>query len=165
MVDLAEILLLLHIVGAFMMVSGGIGRQLTRSQARKSDEITAVRSLTQLATRFDRLLVIPGSTVLTVFGLALAVMQGWPLLGFLQGAQANWLLASIVLMLAIVPLITLVFLPHRRRVEAALAQASAQGRVTDDLSTLLNDPTQHLAHRAEEVMTIAIVILMVLKPF
>lgn len=165
MVDLAKILLLAHIGGAFMLIAGGLGRQLTRSHAAKSDEIAAVRALTNLATRFDRVLVGPGSTVLAVGGTALAVIQGWPLFGFLQGAQANWLLVSIILVLAIVPLIIFVFLPHRRRVEAALDAASAQGRVTDDLRALLNDRTQRLAHRAEEVMTLAVIILMVLKPF
>ncbi|HLE16489.1 MAG TPA: DUF2269 family protein, partial [Anaerolineales bacterium] len=83
----------------------GIGRELTRAQAAKSTDIRVVQTLVQLAGRFDRWLAIPGSNLVFVFGLLLAWLRGWPILGFLQGAASNWLPVSLLLYLAVFPLV------------------------------------------------------------
>ncbi len=103
---------LLHVVGAFMPLAGLIGRELARKQARHTDDIAIFTSLTQLAGQFERLLVIPGSNLLLIFGLLVAWARGWPLLGFLQGASQNWLLVSFLLFLLMIPLIVFIFLPR-----------------------------------------------------
>ena len=74
----------LHITAVAISIGGMFARQLVRSIARKSDDIRTVASLTQAAVRMDRGMVIPGSNLMILFGIVLAVMQKWPIFGFLQ---------------------------------------------------------------------------------
>ena len=50
----------LHVVIAFGFVAGLIGRNITLAKARSTDDLGQVRVLVGLATRFEKLLVIPG---------------------------------------------------------------------------------------------------------
>jgi hypothetical protein len=58
-----------------------------------------------------------------------------------------------------------VFLPHNRKVESLLQVALTEGRLSPELSAILNDPTNRLAHAVEEIIVLIIAALMVLKPF
>lgn len=62
-------------------------------------------------------------------------------------------------------LIPAVFIPHNKKVEALLQTALAKGSVTSELSAALNDRKNIIAHHAEEIITLVIAALMVLKPF
>src|SRR6188474_3390861 len=117
-----------HILAVTITIGGMFARQLTRSVAKKSDDITTVASLTRLAVRMDRALVIPWSNVMILMGIILAVMQKWPILGFLQGASQNWLLVSNLLLIVMIVLIPAVFIPHNKKVEALIQNALAEGR-------------------------------------
>jgi uncharacterized membrane protein len=156
---------LLHVVGAIMLLAGLIGRELTRDQARHTEDIGIFTSLTQLAGQFERLLVIPGSNIILIFGLIVAWVRGWPLFGFLQGAPQNWLLLSFVLFLGMIPLIVFIFLPRGKVFEQALAEAQARGQVTPELRASLDDPVVRRAHVAEAIGVAVILFLMVMKPF
>jgi hypothetical protein len=92
-------------------------------------------------------------------------MTGAPLLGFLQGADRNWLLAAIVLMLLGAAIVPLVFLPHRRRIEAALKLALQHDRMTPELRAAADDPAAKFWHLIEEIAMVVIVLLMALRPF
>jgi len=50
----------LHIAAVIMMIGGVFARQLVRGTAKKSDDVKLVVSLTQVAGRIDRTMVIPG---------------------------------------------------------------------------------------------------------
>jgi hypothetical protein len=113
----------------------------------------------------DRAMVIPGSNLMILFGIVLAVMQKWPIFGFLQGAPQNWLLVSNLLLLVMIVIIPGVFLPHNKKVAALLQTALAEGRVTAELTAAMNDPKDKYAHWAEEIIVLAVTALMVLKPF
>jgi uncharacterized membrane protein len=155
----------MHIVAVIVMVGGIFARQVVRSIAKKSDDPKAVASLTQVAHRLDRTMVIPGSNMVLVFGIVLAVMLKWPIFGFLQGAAQNWLFVSNILLVVSIVLVPTVFLPHNRKVESLLQTALAEGHVTRELSAALNDPRNRWAHHAEEIIVLVIAALMVLKPF
>jgi uncharacterized membrane protein len=156
---------LLHVVGAFLLVAGLIGRELAREQARHTDNIAIFTNLSQLAGQFERTLVIPSSTVILIFGLLVTWQRGWPLLGFLQGASQNWLLVSLLLFLTQFPLVVFIFIPRGKIFERVLADAQARGQVTPELRASLNDPVVHRAHVFEAVAVILIIYLMVMKPF
>ena len=94
---------LLHILSGMMMIAGLVGRGITRIQAAKTEDIHEFNMLIQLGGRFENQLVIPGSILVFFLGLISAWLRGWPILGFLQGASSNWLLASTLLYLAMVP--------------------------------------------------------------
>lgn len=155
----------LHILAVVWMVGGMFARQIVRGIAKKSDDVKAIASLSQVATRLDRTMVIPGGNFVLVFGVILALMLKWPIFGFLQGADQNWLLVSNLLLVMIMIIIPTVFLPHNRKVDSLVQTALAEGRVTPDLRSALNDQKNRLAHYLEEILVIAVTALMVLKPF
>ena len=155
----------LHIMAVIVMIGGMLARQLVRGIAKKSAEVSVIASLTQVAMRLDRAMVIPGSNLVLVFGIILALMLKWPIFGFLQGASQNWLLVSNILLLVISVMVPAVFLPHNRKVDSLLQHALSEERVTSELRAALNDRKNQLAHHAEEVIIVVVTALMVLKPF
>ena len=100
-----------------------------------------------------------------IAGLIAAWARGWPILGFLQGGQANWVLVSLVVYLSIIPVIVFVFVPRGKRFRLALEAAVAEGRVTPALSAALADPALAAARAYEQGMILVLTFLMVLKPF
>ncbi len=98
-------------------------------------------------------------------GIILALMQQWPILGFLQGTSQNWLLAANILLIIMLALIPAVFIPPNKRVESLLQTARAEGRITPELNAALNDKRNQRARQAEEIIILVIAALMVLKPF
>jgi uncharacterized membrane protein len=155
----------LHILAVTITIGGMLARQLVRGIARRSDDVKTVASLTQVVHRIDRSMIIPWSSAMLVFGIILAIMLKWPIFGFLQGADKNWLLASNLLLVILQGLIPGVFLPHNKKVAALLQTALTEGHVTPELTTALNDQKNMLAHHAEEVIVLTVAALMVLKPF
>ncbi len=163
--DAAIILKLVHVLSAFWFVAGLLGRGLALTQAAKTADVHMANTPVQLGGRFERLMVIPGSSVVFLVGLVTAWAQGWPVLGFLQGGSSNWLLVSIVLFLSLVPVTIWIFLPRGKIFEQALADSVAQGKVTPELTAAFRDQAVAWAHRYELVVVAIIIVLMVSKPF
>jgi uncharacterized membrane protein len=163
--SLASLAEALHVLSAFWFVGGLLGRAVAHAQARRALDVGDVEAADRLGSRFERLMVRPGSLVVLAIGLLTAWLQGWPTLGFLQGSPVNWVLASLVLLLSVIPLIPLVFLPRGRSFRAALEDAHAQGHVTPRLTAALTDRTVAAAHVYEWAVVVGIVALMVAKPF
>jgi hypothetical protein len=163
-VALTAILNLLHVLIAFLLVSGIVGRGVALRQAARAGGIGAVEALMRLAGRFEAMVRAP-SIIVLVLGLLVAWRGGWPILGFLQGGSVNWILASLVLYLTLVPLIVFVFLPRGRIFEQALQDALRLGRVTPALTAAFADPVVAAAHAWELIALGLIVVLMVAKPF
>jgi hypothetical protein len=67
------------------------------AQAERASDILRMRSLLALGEQFERLMVIPASITVLLFGLLTAWVQGVPLLGFVQEARSNGLLLSLLL--------------------------------------------------------------------
>ena len=154
----------LHIIAVAVTTGGMFARQLVRNIAQKSADVQTVASLTNVAVRMDRAMVIPASNLMILFGIIIAVMQKWPIFGFMQGAPQNWLLVSNLLLVMTV-LIPGVFVPHNKKVESLLQTALQKGKVTSELSTALTDQRNKVAHYAEELIVLIVAALMVLKPF
>jgi uncharacterized membrane protein len=155
----------LHITAVAITIGGMFARQLVRTIARTSDDLTTITSLIHAAVRMDRAMVIPGSNLMIVFGIILAVMQKWPVFGFFQGADRNWLLVSNLLLLVMIVLIPGIFIPHNKKVEALLQSAQTKEQVTPELRAALMDRKNMWAHRTEEAIVLIVAALMVLKPF
>lgn len=152
---------LLHVAVAFWLVAGLIGRNLALGRARATEDLRVMDGLLQLAGRFDRLMVIPGSAAVLPLGLLAAWAQGRPL----AGPGNGWLLASLILYLSLIPPIPLVFIPRGRAFDRAFEEATERGEVTPTLRAAFRDRVVAAA-RAWEVLAIAsIVALMVVKPF
>lgn len=157
---------LLHVLAAFWLISGVVGRDVAFWRAGKAISVHAVQALLQISDFFERYAVIPVSLAVLVFGLVVTWMQRWPLFGFLQGAEANWLLVSSVLFLGISAVIGPLKLASRRQERArALEEALAQGVITPRLQGALSDRVVHRFRAVELTLLVVIVILMVTKPF
>jgi hypothetical protein len=160
-----SVLRILHILSAIAMVGGVFARQIVRRQAGRSTDVRELAVLTAAATRIERLLVIPGSSSAILFGAALGLSIGAPVLGFTQGGDRNWLLAANIIILSILVLIPAVFLPQRRRIDSALQGALQAGRVTPELQAALSENSGRFWHTYENVAVVLIVLLMSLRPF
>jgi len=157
---------LLHLLTAFWMISGVIGRGLTFWQAGKSKDVHAAHALLQVSEFFERYLVIPVSIAVLVFGLIATWMQKWPLFGFLQGSSTNWLLVSFLLFVSRAVLIgPLGLIARRKERERALEESLAQGAITPRLLAALQDKVVIRFRIAELIILLVIIILMVTKPF
>lgn len=155
----------LHVLIAIWFISGLLGRWLALSHAAKATDVRVAFEMSELAGRFERLMVIPGSILVLVLGLLTAWVQGQPMLGFLQGASTNWLFVSIVVYLSSLPLVPLVFLPRGARFAEALQGALARGEVTSELNSAFADPVVFAGHIYEILVVFVVLVLMVMKPF
>jgi hypothetical protein len=163
--SIALILKILHVLSAMALVAGIVGRQIVRGQARKATDLKLFLALSDAAGHFERKLVIPGSFLVLAFGLALGLLQSWPILGFLQGAPQNWLLVSNLLLVSMTLIVPFIFVPRGKLFEAALQDAITRSEITPQLRASFNDPVVRWAHRWEEFCLAAIIILMISKPF
>lgn len=157
---------LLHVLAAFWLISGVVGRGLTFWQAHRAKDVQAVQALLQMSEFFERYAVIPVSVAVLVFGLVITWIQKWPLFGSLQGSPVNWLLISFLLFIGISAFIAPLGLVARRKErDRALKEALAQGEITLRLLAALNDKVVIRFRIVEFIVLIIIVILMVTKPF
>lgn len=157
---------LLHVLAAFWLVSGVVGRDFAFWWAGRAADVQAVQALLRVSEFFERYAVIPVSVAVLVFGLILTWMQKWPLLGSLQGAPSNWLLVSFILFVGMMGLIAPLGMVARRKERTrALEEAIAQGTITLRLIAALNDKVVTRFRAAELGIMVVIIILMVMKPF
>lgn len=155
----------MHVLGAIAMLGGIVARQIVRGEAARTEDVRKFAALAAAASRLDRLLVIPGSASTVILGLVLALLMGAPLLGFLQGADRNWLLAANLIIVSILIVVPSVFVPQGRRLEATLRISLEEGRITSDLKAVLDEPASRLWHLYEGIAGVVVVLLMTLRPF
>jgi Predicted integral membrane protein (DUF2269) len=157
---MAELLVLLHVAAAFWFVAGLLGG-ITIARARSAGDVELMANLMDLAGRFERLMVIPGSMVVVVLGTVAAWVGDVPFTG-----DGNWwLLTSLLLFVAIGLLVPTVFLPRGRVFEGAFQDANAKGEITPELRAALDDPAVRNARWLELIVVAIILTLMVTKPF
>jgi hypothetical protein len=138
----------LHVLVAFWMTGGLVGRGVAQLHAEHTTDIRSLQLLVELIGRFDRLIVIPASSAVFVLGLLTAWVQGLQILGFLQGARTNWLLISLVLWIGVFASVPTAFIPRGKVFGALLEEAVGADRVTEKLAAALRDPVvSHLRDR------------------
>lgn len=155
----------LHIVSVVVSVGGLFARQLVRQHAKKMNDVQSFATFSQAAGIIEKTMVIPGMAAILVFGVILGLIGHSPILGFLQGAQQNWLLVSNILLIGIQVIIPTVFIPRGKIFDPILQDALAKGKITPELHAAMDDKAVKLAHIYEVVSLIIITVLMVLKPF
>lgn len=148
-----------------MLVGGVLARQMVRSRLRRTNDRAAFAELAAAVGLIDRRLVIPGSSLAVLVGIGLAWMTGAPFLGFLQGAERNWLLVANLLIIFGMLVVLRIFLPVRRQVETWLEQSAPGDPVPDRLLEVLNNRKLQSAYLLEAVSLLVVVALMVFKPF
>ncbi len=155
----------LHIASAIWFIGGILARQIVRAYAKRTDDVQRFAVMSDAAGHIESSMVIPGNMAVIVFGVILGLLIKAPILGFLQGADRNWLLVSNVILLLGFLNVPLIFLPRGKKFEVILKDALAKGQMTPELRTHLDDPVVRTAHTYELVSMVVIVYLMVMKPF
>ncbi len=155
----------LHIASAIWFLGGILARQVVRAYAKRTDDVQRFAVMSEAAGRLESTMVIPGNLAVIVFGVLVSLMIGAPIFGFLQGAERNWLLVSNIILLLGFLNVPLIFLPRGKLFRAALQEALAKGQITPELRAHLDDPVVRIAHAYELVSMVAIMYLMVFKPF
>ena len=159
-----ELLVAAHAVVGALFLGGLVGRWIVLGLAERADTMASMQTLTRAARPFERI-VIWGSILVLLLGVAAAVAQGRAVLGPLQGAPVDWLFVSLVLYLSVLPLVPLVFLPRGRVFDAAMEDAVTRGEVTGGLVRAWRDPIVRAAHVYELGAVTVVFLLMVSKPF
>ena len=137
---------------AFVFIAGYLGTNLLTELARRNPDPAFRRSALSFSTMFDRRLNIPGATVVAPTGLLAVWAFGYSFL-------APWVVAAIVLYLVLPLLGGLFWAPVGRRIDQALA---ADDQRTVD--AVLRDPRNVAVSRIENLVVLAIIALMVLRP-
>lgn len=153
-----------HAVLGILFFCGLVGRAIVLGLSERADTIAAMRTLAKAAAPFEWLVIRVGSVAL-LLGVGVAIAQGRPFLGPLQGGHVDWLFTSTLLLLTAAPLPPLIFLPRGRVFEAALADAAQRGEVTPELRAAWRDPFTRAAHLWELVVVTTVLVLMITKPF
>lgn len=162
---LSWIAVVVHVFVVFSLVAGVIGRNFVFRRAAQISNLDELRTLIALGHQFEMRMVRPMTFAVLVAGLIAAWVRGWPILGFLQGANVNWVLTALLIYLSIIPVIIFVFVPRGKVFHAALDEAIAQGQVTPRLTAALRDPAVAAARTYELIMIATLTVLMVAKPF
>jgi hypothetical protein len=163
-VSLAGPVVLAHALIGILFVVGLVGRWIVLGMAERSSELRTMRTLSTAAAPFERIVIV-SSTLVLVFGLAAAWLQGRNVLGPITGGSVDWLFVALVLYVSNVPLVPLVFLPRGKVFAAALRDAEAEDRITPALAAAWRDPVVRGAHWYELGSTTIVLVLMLTKPF
>lgn len=162
--DLAGLVRLGHALAGVTFVAGLIGFWIVTGVASRADSLGTMRLLIHVSEPFGKLITGSGIT-LTILGLATAFVSGRPLFGPIQGAPVDWMFVSVLLMLPIFAFLVVVYPRFAGRLRAALRAADAAGQVTPELATAWQEPVYRFARRYELAAVIAVLALMIAKPF
>jgi hypothetical protein len=163
-VDLAPVIVLVHALTGIIFIVGLAGRWIVLGVSERATDLRAMRTLSNAAQPFERIVIVSSSLVL-LLGVVAALLQGRNLLGPFGGGTVDWLFVSLVLYVSNVPLVPLVFLPRGKVFDAAFEQAEAEGSVTPRLSAAWADPVVRGAHVYELATATIVLILMLTQPF
>ena len=161
---LSALFKLIHVASVIWMFAGLLGRFYALGAGSRATDIRLTGAFVDLGGRFEKTMVIPGSSVVLISGIVTALVGGFPLLGPVQNGPA-WIFVSLLLFAASLALVPTVFLPRGRIFGAALENATARGEVTPGLKAAFADPVVVRSHWGELVGFGLIFVLMVLKPF
>ncbi len=152
-----QILLFLHILGAFMIASGvGLGEAVVAG-IRRARSTTAILTLLHAGSRIP-MMTIPGGIFAIVFGSWLVVVTG-------RSFGEPWLSAAYVAWLLSIGLSVGVIGPAERRLLALAEAELAAGREESPaLLEAARDNRMAMASHALGVLLLLFLILMVFKP-
>lgn len=144
-------MLLLHVLASFIYGAGYIGTNLLTESARRTDDSTLRGHALQFSGILDRLNMI-GGTFAGITGILAAFVFGYSLL-------TPWVLAAIVIYVVIVGTGILFW----GRVGREIGRAASAGDEASAIA-LLRSPRNVAVSRAENVLFVTLISLMVLRP-
>lgn len=149
-------LLLGHLLGAFLFVSGAVVAAVLQIAAQRRSSTREIATLLG-AVRGGVLVVGVGAVLVLVFGIWLAEHAGY-------GLGEGWVLAALLLFAASVVIggVAGRFDRHTRELAQRLAENGIEE--SDELSRRLRDPVAAALNWTSAAIVLAILVLMVWKP-
>jgi hypothetical protein len=163
--NLGTILKLFHVAATFALVGGVLARSIVMTRARKATDIHQTALFLQLGNFFTTKMISPGGMATFLLGIITALVQGWPLLGFLQGGKSSWVFAALVLNLLIYVNVFTNGMPRGKLIGQQIGPALGRGTITAELTAAMNNPALKMGEIFEYTALVLIISLMVLKPF
>jgi uncharacterized membrane protein len=158
--DVVAVLLKIgHVLAAFALIGGLMGRWVLLTRAARAADPESAHLLAETAGPFEKMVQVSGAAIV-LLGLVTAWAQGYPWLGL----TTPWMLLSVLLILPLVVLVPLIFIPRGRVFETAMEGARAAGTITPELRQAWADPAVTFARRYEIAAVFLIVLLMIAKP-
>lgn len=157
--DTRELLLIAHILGAFVLAGGALTASALGIYAGASTSTHSIRFAADLQQKVERALITPGALIAIVFGVLLVLESD-----FIDFSEA-WVSAAFVLWFIAGGLGSGVLGPHARRVRESADKLIAQGIANSaELQAEFATPRARLVGVALDLMLVAFVYLMVAKP-
>jgi uncharacterized membrane protein len=156
--DTHEVLLILHLVGAFLMVAGAGASTALAVRAATTTSTRVIAEATHLSRQVQFVVLVPGSIAVIVFGTWLAAHLD-------RDLGEAWLSASYALWLIATALGPAVLGRHAQRVNASALALIADG--VEDSETLRREANETLPKAMGVVMNlffVAFIYLMVVQP-
>jgi hypothetical protein len=150
--SVAGVALLLHVLAAMAFVSGYVGTNVMTEVARRARTLDERRAALSASGLFDRMLNRRGATAVIVTAPIVVLAYDYPI-------TTPWLIVSTVMFLAIPIIGGLFWARIGRRLDEALAHGD-----DEKAAMLLNNPRTILVSRLENLLVLAIIALMVLRP-
>ena len=150
--DPTRLVLLVHVLAAFAYGAGYVATNVLTELARRSDDPTVRGQALHFSGVFDRRLNATGGTLAGITGVVAIFVFGYSLF-------TPWILAAIGLYVAIVATGILFWGRVGRELESAMTSG-------DDtrVNAVLRSPRNVAVSRAENVLFITLIALMVLRP-
>ncbi len=150
--DWRPVAVLVHVLAAFWYVAGYVGTNLCTELARRAATDDECRTALLFSGRLDRWLNAPGGTAVGLSGLATVWVFGYAL-------TTPWIALAVALFAVIVLLGIFYWSRFGRRIERAMTAGNWAG-----VRELLAEPRIVLLSRLENVILLAVIVLMVLRP-
>jgi hypothetical protein len=163
--NMGTILKLFHIAAAFILIGGMLGRSVVMARAQKSKNIHQTALFLQLGNFFTTKMVSPGGMATFLLGIITALVQGWPILGFLQGGKSSWVFMALMLNLLIYVNVFANSIPRGKAIGQSVGSALDKDEITVELTAAMNNSAMKAGMIFEYFAVILIIMLMVLKPF
>jgi uncharacterized membrane protein len=151
-VDWRAIATVAHVLAAFWFVAGYVGTNALTEIARRTTTHDNRVAALALSDQFDRWLYQRGGTAVLFTGAFAWWVFGYPL-------ATPWIIASLVLVVAIALLTGFFWRSYGQRVNAAIRSGDAAAT-----REILTDPRAVFLSRLENAAVLAIIVLMVMRP-
>ena len=153
---LYDLALCLHLLGAFLLVSGTVLASVGFEAARRRADCAEIALLLGIA-RVGAVLVVGGTLLAGGFGLWLVALGHW-------GYATPWVDAAIGLLALVVVIGSVGGQRPKQARKLAAALAAQQLLPSEELRALLGDRVARILNYLAAAALLAIVVLMVVKP-
>lgn len=156
--DSREILLILHLIGAFLLTAGAGAATAFGIRAGTSTSTRVIAATTGMARHLEHFVIMPGALIALVFGT-------WLVIDLDYEFSAGWISAGYALWIVAVLMGNLVLSRHAKRVNVSALALLAEG--VEESETLRLEADEALPKATGMLLNVIIIVfiyLMVVRP-